>query len=217
MKNKILLIIMLICLVLSISSCNSCKESEKEDNDDNMLNGVDISKYEKPQTGFLHDGHQLTKLEEMMKYVIENGEFVFDLYSNGIGYKLILDESNSNSIYAFYCVDTLRIVNLKLDGRRYESIYVKLNDSTNYLELAYKKMYNSGYRQDFYAILNCDKQTFNHNATGTYSLYRGYMEDDEATVTSKIVSTIDLSLKAFNAKIKEHIKLSLKDINYNNY
>lgn len=217
MKNKLILLIIAICLVFSISSCENTNDNQNEENNDNILNGVDISKYEKPQTGFLHDGHTLTKLEEMMKYVIEEGEFVFDLYSDGIGYKIVLLEDSEKLVYAFYCVDTLRIVELKVTGKTYESVYTKLNDSETNLQIAYKIVYNSGRRQDFYAIMNCNKQTFNKETVGDYELYRGYTKNDEFTTTKRMVETIDEILNIFNSKITEKINSSLKDVGYSNY
>lgn len=229
MKNKILTFLMILISCMFLVSCdltngttpdnnqNNDNNNNNNNNNENIIDGVDISKYEKPQTGFMYDGHTLTKLEEMMKYVIENGEFVFDYYSDGIGYKLMLENPSSDvSRYAFYCVDTLRIVDLKVSGKTYEISYIKLNDQEGQFQISHKIIYNS-WRQDFYAIMNCNKQTFNKEFIGEYELYRGYVKVEQSEITSKLVSSVDNLLTLFTNLTKENINLSLSDIGYQNY
>lgn len=221
MKTKILYLFIILCFGLFLSSCdttgNSNPNNDNPGNNGNIIDGVDISKYEKPQTGFMNDGHTLTKLEEMMKYVIENGEFVFDYYSDGIGYKLELTSTVTNqSWYAFYCVDTLRLVCLSVSGRTYETSYIKLNESIDDFQIVKKIMYNS-WRQDFYAIMNCNKQSFNKEFIGEYELYRGYVKEEQSEITSKLVSSVNNLLTVFSNLTKEKINLSLSDIGYQNY
>ena len=74
--KKIIVIIFLMVCSLFIASCDV--NSNNNQNQDPSLDGIDISKYEMPQTEFLNDGHSLTKLEEVMKLIILDGEFCYE-------------------------------------------------------------------------------------------------------------------------------------------
>ena len=215
MKNKIIIIIICLCLGLGLGSCQ--EQNNQDGNNDNLLDGIDISKYEMPQTDFLKDGHTLSKTEELMKYVIENGEFVYDPYSDGIGYKLMLAEDGDITRYAFYSINFLRISEVEASRRTFNTSYVKIsNDDTDEFNLMHKIVYNS-YRDDFYAIMKGTKSTFNRKFIGEYDLYRGYITSSQSEVTTKLESAIDRLFNEFNEKIGSKVNITLKDIGFTNY
>ena len=57
--KKIIVIIFLMVCSLFIASCDV--NNNNNQTQDPSLDGIDISKYEMPQTDFLNDGHTLTK------------------------------------------------------------------------------------------------------------------------------------------------------------
>ncbi len=216
MKNKIIALIISICLCFSLMSCEQTTNPGGDNND--PFNGIDISKYEMPQTGFLNDGHELSKTEELMKYVIENGEFVYDSYSDGIGYKLILSENDDVVRYAFYSIDFLRINEVQASYRTFNVSYVKLsnNESIDDFTLMHKIVYNS-WRDDFYAIMKANKSTFNKEYSGEYELFRGYSNYTKEEVSTLVVSAIDRLFTEFNTVVGSKANITLKDIGYTNY
>lgn len=219
MKNKLFSLIICFCLGLGLVSCtdDTSQNGNNNNNNGNIIDGIDISKYEMPQTDFLNDGHQLSKTEELMKYVIENGEFKYDTYSDGIGYKLILTNENDVTCYAFYSINYLRICQVKISHRTYTTSYVKISNNDNdEFNLMHKIVYNS-YLTDFYAIMIGNKKTFNASFVGEYDLYRGDINLTKNEVTMVLVETIDSLFKSFNEIIGSKTNITLKDIGFVNY
>lgn len=219
MKKIILIFFMIICL-LGIWSCentdnnNDNNNNNNNNNQDSSLDGVDLSKYEMPQTDFLYDGHTLTRFEEVMKFVIFEGTFIYEKYLNSIGYRYILEESNDSMLYAYYCVNELRLIHIKVVGKVVNMSYVKLSEFNDSMTICHKIQYNSGWRQDFYAIMNCERALFDNEYIGEYELYRGYCNTIEAEITSLIVSQNYYLLQKFNSVITEKINISLSEFGY---
>ena len=218
MKKTILIFFILIC-ILGICSCDNTDSGNNNNDDtnnkqDSSLDGIDLSKYEMPQTGFMYDGHTLSKFEEVMKFVILDGTFIYEKYLNSIGYRYILEESNDEMLYAYYCVNELRLIHIKVYGKVVNMSYVKLTDTSDSMTVCYKIQYNSGWRQDFYAIMNCERSLFDNEYVGEYELYRGYCNATESEITSLIVSQNFDLLQKFNSVITEKINISLSEFGY---
>lgn len=216
MKKIILFLFMLVCF-LCICSCENTGNSNNENNNnsqDSSLDGIDLSQYEKPQTEFLHDGHTLTRLEEVMKFVIFEGTFIYEKHLNSIGYRYILEESSDSMLYAYYWINELRLVHLEMVGRVAHISYIKLTETSESLTICHKIQYYSGWRQDFYAIMNCERALFNNDYVGEYILYRGYNKQTEAEITTKVVTQNYNLLQKFNAVITEKINISLTEFGY---
>ena len=209
MKKTIFIIVMLFC-VLFIASC----ENNNSNTQDPSLDGIDISKFEMPQTEFLHDGHKLTKLEEVMKLVIEDGTFVYDKYLNSIGYKYILEETYDTFSYAYYSINELRIIYLEVKGKIAHSSYFKLTDQEDMFSICHKIQYFSGRRQDFLAVMNCKRSLFDETYLGEYELYRGYNTSSKEEVTSKLISSCNNLLVKFNEFTTSKINISLSDFGF---
>lgn len=218
MKKFILVLFMLFCL-LGICSCENIDNSNDDNNNNNndqdsSLDGIDLSQYEMPQTEFLHDGHTLTRLEEVMKFVIYDGTFIYEKHLNSIGYRYILEESNDSILYAYYWINELRLVHLKVVDRVAHMSYVKLKDNDESLTICHKIQYYSGKRQDFFAIMNCERALFDNNYVGEYEVYRGYNTQTEEEITEKIVNQNYDLLQKFNSVITEKINISLTEFGY---
>lgn len=211
MKKIIVLIVMLVCFMFA-TSCD--QNNNNNNNQDPSLDGIDITKFEKPQTAFLHDGHKLTKLEEVMKLVIEEGTFVYDKYLNTIGYRYILEESYDTILYAYYSVSELRIIYLELQGKVAHSSYIKLTNKETMFSICHKIQYFSGRRQDFFAVMNCERSLFDENYLGEYELYRGYNTSSKDEVTSKLITRCNTLLVKFNELTKEKINISLSEFGF---
>lgn len=216
------MLFMLVC-VLGICSCdninignnnNDDENNGNNNNQDSSLDGIDLSLYEMPQTEFLRDGHTLTRLEEVMKFVIFEGTFIYEKHLNSIGYRYILEETNDSMLYAYYWIDELRLVHLKIDGKVAHMSYVKLTDSSDFVTICHKIQYYSGKRQDFYAIMNCERALFDNDYVGEYELYRGDNTQTETEITKKVVSQNYNLLQKFNSVITEKISISLTEFGY---
>ena len=218
---KKLIYVLLFVLVIFTTSCNIETPNNNNNNDNNnqdsSLDGIDISKYEMPQTGFLHDGHELTQLEEVMKFVIMDGTFVYDKHLNSIGYKYVLDEYEKTTIYAFYHLSELRIMHLTMQGKVAHMTYVKILDNQEVFSIAHKILYYSGRRQDFYAIMNCEKDLFNLDYVGEYELYRGYNTSDKETITNLMINNTDQLFMLMNNAIEEKLNYKLNLFGFTNY
>lgn len=218
---KKLLYILLFVLVMFTTACNVETPNNNNNNDNNnqdsSLDGIDISKYEMPQTGFLHDGHKLTELEEVMKFVIMDGTFVYDKHLNSIGYKYVLDEYEKTTIYAFYHLSELRIMHLTMQGKVAHMTYVKIFDDEDGFSIAHKILYYSGRRQDFYAIMNCEKALFNLDYVGEYELYRGYNTSDKETITNLMIENADQLCTLMSNAIEEKLNYKLSLFGFTNY
>ena len=180
--RKIIVIIFLMVCSLFIASCDV--NNNNNQTQDPSLDGIDISKYEMPQTDFLNDGHTLTKLEEVMKFIILEGEFCYDKHLNSIGYKYILEESYDEVLYAFYHLSELRIIYLTTVGKVAHTSYFKLSDDEDF-SICHKIQYYSGRRQDFLAIMPCVKAEFNASYLGEYELYRGHNTQTKEEINKK--------------------------------
>ena len=205
------------CELPSTSGTNNDNNNNNNTNQDSSLDGIDISKYEMPQTGFLHDGHTLTQLEEVMKMVIMDGTFVYDKHLNSIGYKYVLDSYDKTTIYAFYHLSELRIMHLTVIGKTAHLTYVKIFDNTDEFSLAHKILYYSGYRQDFYSIMNCEKSLFDVNYVGEFELYRGYNTSDKQTMTTLMLNNTDQMFNLMNETIEEKLSYKLNLFGFSNY
>ena len=157
--KRILLVLFAVFCVMMIASCDTTT-NPGNNTQDPSLDGIDISKFEMPQTEFMHDGHELSKLEEVFKLVIEKGTFVYDKNLNSIGYKLELKKEASTTIYAYYSVSELRIIYLEMQGKVAHSTYFKLDDQADTFAMCHKIQYFSGRRQDFLGIMNYNRIDF---------------------------------------------------------
>ena len=223
---KKIIVLMLLLLTTTLISCEETNTNNNEQ--DPSLEGVDLSKYEMPQTDFMNDGHELSNFEKIAKHVILNGTFVFEPILDGIGYEIIL-EGNKESNYSliFFCVNYLKIARidnetLSANGRKtnYKRLtYVKLyNDNNEELNLCYKLLNTMG--EAVSIILSTDRATFNSSTnTGEFLLFRNntryYIEED--VVTQKSVSLIDSLLNKYNEIIGSPKNLPLSTINFLNY
>lgn len=214
MKRIILIVFIVIC-GLFICSCETNNSNNNNNNQDSSLDGIDISKYEMPQTEFLNDGHELTKLEEIMKLVIMEGTFVYDKHLNSIGYKYILEESYDEILYAYYHLSELRVMYLTTVGKVAHMSYFKLTDDSDMFTICHKIQYYSGRRQDFYAIMNCEKALFNLDYLTEYELYRGYNTATKDEVNTKIVNQNYKLLQLFNEATLKEINISLSEFGFN--
>ena len=210
--KKIIVIIFLMVCSLFIASCDV--NSNNNQNQDPSLDGIDISKYEMPQTEFLNDGHSLTKLEEVMKLIILDGEFCYEKNLNSIGYKYILKESYDEILYAFYHLSELRIIYLTTVGKVAHTSYFKLNDEEAF-SICHKIQYFSGRRQDFLAIMPCEKEEFNASYLGEYELYRGYNTQSKEEINKKIIEQNYEIMSLFNDLIKKELNISLSEFGFN--
>lgn len=213
MKKIILIIFVLICS-LSIAACDTTNNNNNNQPTDPSLEGIDISKFEMPQTEFLHDGHKLTKLEEVMKLVIEEGTFVYDKYLVSIGYKYIIEESSKTILYAYYSVNELRLIYLQIEGKIAHSSYFKLSNKENMFSICHKIQYFSGRRQDFLAVMNCERSLFNSSYVGEYELYRGYNTQTKEEVTNLLVANNNSLLVKFNDITTTKINISLAEFGF---
>lgn len=214
--KKIVLIIFMLVFALCICSCdNSTNNNDDDKKQDSSLDGIDLSLYEMPQTEFLQDGHTLTRLEEVMKFVIFEGTFIYERHLNSIGYRYILEETEDSMLYAYYWIDELRLVHLTTVGKVAHMSYIKLTETSDNLTVCHKIQYYSGWRQDFYAIMNCERAKFDSNYVGEYDLYRGYTTQSKEEITTKVVSQNYNLLNKFNAIITEKINIILTEFGYN--
>ena len=125
--KKIVLIIFMLVFALCICSCdNSTNNNDDDKKQDSSLDGIDLSLYEMPQTEFLQDGHTLTRLEEVMKFVIFEGTFIYERHLNSIGYRYILEETEDSMLYAYYWIDELRLVHLTMVEKVAHMSYIKI-------------------------------------------------------------------------------------------
>ena len=217
MKKFIFMVFMLV-FVLCICSCDISTNNDDNEDDktqDSSLDGIDLSLYDMPQTEFLQDGHKLTRLEEVMKFVIFEGTFIYERHLNSIGYRYILEETNDSMLYAYYWIDELRLVHLTMVGKVAHMSYIKLTESSDTLTVCHKIQYYSGWRQDFYAIMSCERAIFNNDYVGEYELYRGYNTQTTDEITKKVVSQNYNLLQKFNSVITEKINISLSEFGYN--
>ncbi len=214
MKKTLYIIVMLICF-LFIASCESTNNNNNNNNNnqDPSLDGIDISKFEMPQTEFMYDGHTLTKLEEVMKLVITEGTFCYDKYLISIGYKYVLEESDKTILYAYYSVDELRLIYLETQGKIAHSSYFKLTDDEDF-SICHKIQYFNPRRQDFLAVMNCDKALYNEDYIGEYELYRGYNSLTTEEVTTKITNQNYQLFDLFNQVTTEKINISLSEFGF---
>lgn len=212
MKKTLFIFAMLICFLM-IASCDVNNPNNNTPQDPS-LDGIDISKYEMPQTEFLHDGHKLSKLEEVMKFVIEEGTFVYDKYLNSIGYKYTLEETYDTFSYAYYSVSELRIIYLEVKGKVAHSSYFKLSDKEDMFSICHKIQYFSGRRQDFLAVMNCERASFDENYLGQYELYRGYNTSSKEEVTTKLINSCNDLMVNFDAVITSKINISLSEFGF---
>jgi hypothetical protein len=219
---KKLLYILVFVMIIFTASCELPStgnniDNNNNNNQDSSLDGIDISKYEMPQTGFLHDGHTLTELEEVMKMVIMDGTFVYDKHLNSIGYKYVLDSYDTTTIYAFYHLSELRIMHLTMQGKIAHITYVKIFDDVDEFSIANKILYYSGRKQDFYAIMNCEKALFDVNYVGEYELYRGYNTSDKQTMTSLMLNNTNQMFNLMNDKLEDKLNYKLNLFGFSNY
>lgn len=222
MRKFILIVVMFIFTIL-VCSCEISLDNNDDNknnnngnnNQDSSLDGIDLSLYEMPQTEFLQDGHTLTRLEEVMKFVIFEGAFIYEKHLNSIGYRYILEETKDSMLYAYYWIDELRLVHLTMVGKAAHMSYIKLTESSDTLTVCHKIQYYSVRRQDFYAIMNCERALFNIGYVGEYELYRGDNTQTTEEITTKVVSQNYNLLNKFNAVITEKINISLTEFGYN--
>ena len=203
MKKIIVLLFAVFCIFI-VTSCDQLNNSGNNTQDPS-LEGIDISRFEMPQTEFLRDGHELSKLEKVFKVVIEKGTFVYDKNLNSIGYKLKLGSFSKGEIYAYYSVAELRIIYLETEGRVVHSTYFKLDDQGETFAMCYKIQYFSGWRQDFLAIMNFNRNAFDGVTLGEYELYRGHNTQTETEVTNKILNHGKVLIDAIDEDVEEHV------------
>ncbi len=215
--KKIVLIIFMLVFSLCICSCDNSTNNNDDDDkkQDSSLDGIDLSLYEMPQTEFLQDGHTLTRLEEVMKFVIFEGTFIYEKHLNSIGYRYILEETEDSMLYAYYWIDELRLVHLTMVEKVAHMSYIKITETSDTLNACYKIQYYSGKRPDFYAIMKCERALFNIGYVGEYELYRGYNTQTTEKITTKVVSQNYNLLQKFNDVITEKINISLTEFGYN--
>lgn len=212
--KRILLVLFAVFCVMMIVSCDTTT-NPGNNTQDPSLDGIDISKFEMPQTEFMHDGHELSKLEEVFKLVIEKGTFVYDKNLNSIGYKLELKKEASTTIYAYYSVSELRIIYLEMQGKVAHSTYFKLDDQADTFAMCHKIQYFSGRRQDFLGIMNYNRIDFDGVKLGEYELYRGYNTQTESVITNKILTQGNTLITLFNEKTTTEINISLSEFGFN--
>ncbi len=212
--KRILLVLFAVFCVMMIASCDTTT-NPGNNTQDPSLDGIDISKFEMPQTEFMHDGHELSKLEEVFKLVIEKGTFVYDKNLNSIGYKLELKKETSTTIYAYYSVSELRIIYLEMQGKVAHSTYFKLDDQADTFAMCHKIQYFSGRRQDFLGIMNYNRIDFDGVKLGEYELYRGYNTQTESIITNKILTQVNTLITLFNEKTTSEINISLSEFGFN--
>lgn len=212
--KRILLVLFAVFCVMMIESCDTTI-NPGNNTQDPSLDGIDISKFEMPQTEFMHDGHELSKLEEVFKLVIEKGTFVYDKNLNSIGYKLELKKESSTTIYAYYSVSELRIIYLEMQGKVAHSTYFKLDDQADTFAMCHKIQYFSGRRQDFLGIMNYNRIDFDGVKLGEYELYRGYNTQTESVITNKILTQGNTLITLFNEKTTSEINISLSEFGFN--
>lgn len=212
--KKILFILFAVFCVMMIASCDTTN-NPGNNTQDPSLDGIDISKFEMPQTEFMHDGHELSKLEEVFKLVIEKGTFVYDKNLNSIGYKLELEKEASTTLYAYYSVSELRIIYLEMQGKVAHSTYFKLDDQGDTFAMCHKIQYFSGRRQDFLGIMNYNRIDFDGVKLGEYELYRGYNTQSEAIINNKILTQGIKLVTLFNEKTTSEINISLSEFGFN--
>lgn len=212
--KRILLVLFAVFCVMMIVSCDTTT-NPGNNTQDPSLDGIDISKFEMPQTEFMHDGHELSKLEEVFKLVIEKGTFVYDKNLNSIGYKLELKKEASTTIYAYYSVSELRIIYLEMQGKVAHSTYFKLDDQADTFAMCHKIQYFSGRRQDFLGIMNYNRIDFDGVKLGEYELYRGYNTQSKEEINKKIIEQNYEIMSLFNDLIKKELNISLSEFGFN--
>ena len=225
--KKLLGAILLCCLMLLVS----CDDSTS--NLDPSLEGIDLDKYEMPQTEFLNDGHELSNFELMAKYLIDNGTFCFEPTLDAIGYRIYLttDYRNNDYYVAFYSINNIKIAHVgesqvEISSRwgtriqTYQSVsYVKLaNDDKENVNLCYKLLNTMG--EAVYTIYETPKATFSPAShPGEYLLFRtiSAISLDEETHLEIVVNECDNLFKLYNAAIGTKTSLPLSSIGFNNY
>lgn len=229
---KKILIILLIGFMLACASCEETPNNTNP-NQDPSLDGIDLDKYELPQTDFLNDGHTLTSFEEMAKYLILNGTFCFDSNLDAIGYRIYLKEDHKVNDYyvAFYSVNNIKLAHVAEQeveiksyyGTRkqtYQAItYVKLfDDNSDKVNICYKLF--SSYGEMISTIYETPRQDFKLDSyVGDYILYRvsdRILYDDDMQKAQNI-SEIDTLFNQYNQIIGNENNIALSTIGFNNY
>ncbi len=231
MKKIIVFIFLMVCLILT-----SCEMPENNNNNgnntkeqDESLNGIDISKYEQPQTDFLKDGHKLNKFEEIAKKLIEEGTFVYQPIIDEIGYEIILDGVKNKDYYSlFYSVNNIKISHIyleKIQGSYYSTTYqairyVKLfNDNDENFSICYKLI--NTVEPVFYSIYTLKRQNFDlNNNDGVFDLFRignRNLRLTEESVKDSSIRECDNYFKIYNEKIGKVNNLELSNLGFNNY
>lgn len=225
--KKVLMFVLMLFLILSVS-CETSTNNGNNTGQDSSLDGIDLSKYEMPQTDFLNDGHELSNFEKIAKHVITQGTFVYEPVLDDIGYEIILqgDKKGEYSII-FFCVNYIKLAFIGTDtykndyGRTYsyqKLSYIKLFNEDDELNLCYKLKNSMGDAVSI--IIDVDRSTFSADTnTGDFLLFRNNTRITltEEFIMNKLVSEIDALLKLYNEKIGEKNNLKLSTINFLNY
>ncbi len=234
MKKIIYIFVLLLALILT--SCEMpTNNNDNSGKQDSSLDGIDISKYEMPQTAFLNDGHELNDFEKIAKIIIEEGTFVYQPTLDHIGYEIVLEGEKSDTYYTlFYSVDNIKIAKVYTEILSYTSNnytrkatyqavrYVKLfNDGALDFSICYKL--KSSFEETVSTIYKTQRSTFNKDdRSGEFSLFRQakYMKNygiTEEQVMIDSVTNCDYYFNLYNEKIGNKNNLPLSVLGFNNY